>query len=131
MAVRAQSIALLDLQLQSPVTYTDSLTLEAVLKGTFPVYVKDVKPIISALEQLRKEINLSDADTEENSKLYIGHTALILQTQTAGRKKICHISLLTECNGLETYMPLTEGTFDRVAQQKLIAFADYLKRILL
>jgi hypothetical protein len=44
-----------------------------------------------------------------------------------GRKERYLISLHTKCNGFATYLPLVQGAFDRLAQQRLIAFADYLK----
>ena len=124
-AGKAQSIALLDQQWKATATYTDSLTLETVLTGVFPIYLKDIEPVAQAVEQLQKKINLSHmAGTD---KTHIGHTVLVLQTKMIGHKRQYHISLNTECNGFKTYLPLVQGAFDRVAQQRLIAFADYLK----
>lgn len=127
-AAKAQSIALLDQQLKAPATYTDSLTLEAILTGVFPIYRKDIAPVAQAVEQLQKKINLNNNLTAATDRTYMGHTILVLQTKVMGHKKSYHIFLNTECNGFKTYLPLVSGTFSRAAQRKLIAFADYLKK---
>ncbi|MDQ3843776.1 MAG: hypothetical protein M3342_07155, partial [Bacteroidota bacterium] len=54
---KPQSIALLDRNFRMPVTYTDSVTLDALGKGAFPIYLSDVKPVIDVIQEVRKKIN--------------------------------------------------------------------------
>ena len=124
---KAPSIALLDRSFQKPVTYTDSVTLEALGKGAFPIYLHDAKQIVETVEHSRKKINQNRYDNMETDRIHIGNSVLILNKKTSRHIRKYQLILGTESNGFTTYIELIKGDFDRAAQQRVISFLDYLK----
>ncbi|MBD0350349.1 MAG: hypothetical protein ICV65_04250 [Flavisolibacter sp.] len=123
---KSQSIALLDRNFRMPVTYTDSVTLDVLGKGAFPIYLSDVRPVIDTIQEVRKKINQNRYHSSGTDKIYIGHSRLVLgkEVSSSGAKYL--LTLSTESNGFTTYIELVKGNFDRAAQQRVVAFLDYL-----
>ncbi len=123
---KPQSIALLDRNFRMPVTYTDSVTLDILGKGAFPIYLRDVKPVIEAIEDVRKKINQNRYNSSGINKIAIGHSSLIVEKEISSSSTQYRLTLVTESNGFSTYIELVKGSFDRTAQQRIVAFLDYL-----
>ena len=126
-AAKAQSIALLDLRFKTPVTYTDSVSLETFTKSVFPLYTQDIKPVMKAIEEVRKKMAQNKYDFAEVHTVRIGHSVLILQTEKGRRTRKCSLTLSTAANGYAAYINLLRGDYDRAAQQRIVAFLDYLR----
>lgn len=124
---KAQSIALLHLSFQKPVTYTDSVSLETFTGGVFPVYLQDAKCVVKTIEQLSKTLNRRRSDYGEINKIRIGRSALTLRIQTYGHGKKYVITLSTESNGFTAYLELVKGKYDRAVQKRIFTFLDYLR----
>ncbi len=124
---QAQPIAILDLNFKLPVTRTDSFTLEHLSKGGFPVYIEDIKAIIKTTESLNRKINQGRYNNTGSNEIPIGHSKLILHAQINRHSSLFTLILSTKSNGMEAYLELVKGSYDRTAQQKVIAFLEYLR----
>ena len=123
----SQEIAMLDRNFKTPLFYTDSVTLDALSRGAFPVYLKDISPIIKAIESVRRNIYQTRLKTPGKQAVSVGHSTLTLQTESLRHARTHSFTLCTESNGYTTYIELFRGNYNRTAQQRVLAFLDYLR----
>lgn len=125
----AQRIALVDMQLKKPVTYSDNFGSKEIFKDLFPVYTNDQYNLVQALEQLARYIEKSYPEETITDTIYAGNTLLINNIEILHHKPFYSIRLKTTADEISIYVDLIEkGTNKRVTQLKLLKFADYLHK---
>lgn len=123
----AQPLLLVDRSLRAPLCYANAINIGTFSKPVFPLYRSDVPAILQAVGNLRKDVAQNKYDVGGADTVTLGHSTLLVQTRQEGNKQIYNISLRTKADGFCTYFTLVDGYFDRLAQQKLVAFQDYLE----
>ena len=80
----SQQVALLDRSFKEPIVYTDSLTINMVEKGAFPLYVKDATKLISLISWFSKNTNSFHPEAIPTQELHWGNTYLYTQNRHIG-----------------------------------------------
>ena len=120
-----QDLVLLDRKWKQPVQLIDSVTLQVLLGGSFPIYKSDLDRTITILEHILEK-GVQEQDFE-----YYNHPLPIEGTQVVGQlsNRAKHrIFLKTRVGNYTTFMDLISGSETPFQKgRKLFQLLDYLK----
>lgn len=123
-----QQIVLLDRQLRKPFQLIDSLSLEPLQNGYFPILKKDLLKAIDLIEQSLQESVQKNNLQNASSHTIIGSTELITDSSASGKHRKRSMFLKTTIGFYSTYLYLTKATDSPVqSEHKLYQILDYLK----
>jgi hypothetical protein len=124
----SQSLALLDRKLMAPMRITDSLALNEVQSGLFPVYLSDLDSVILTLEEYRRSIDMGKAQLPGPQQKVIGHSSFYTDVYNFGPRDRYRIVFSTGNSDYKTSMVLVyKDLSTRQAIQNLTELIDYLR----
>ncbi len=121
----AQKIAVVDMTLKLPISYTDAFTNDLIFKKKFPVYANELKLLSDATQEAAKQIH-KGVRCNVRDTVTAGHTLIIIIGDCSDDKLIS-VVLKTQLEDMNIFIPIVTKEVDkRKAQMKLIDFATYL-----
>lgn len=120
----SQKIALIDRQLQKPVTYVDNISMKNIEQGSFLIYEKDMEDVIKNIEALRTVIDSKDRIDAKMKSFITGNTYFT----ASGRSNNYDIVIDTKSNKMGAYFVLSskkKSNEENLAQ--IDRFLTYLK----
>ena len=123
----AQKIALIDKSLKAPILYTDSVTLEHLDKGFFPVYAKDLDSVGKTLNWFRDLILAKKRSKASGYNITVGRSAFNVQTVHMAYGDRYAIALQTVADPIKaTYQITNEDVENKKAVYKLKKIIGYI-----
>lgn len=124
----AQQIVLLDRGFKEPMRVTNTITTGDLLKGWFPIHIKDVDSIVKKVAWFQKYINTGQRHENESIVMNVGNTNFISQVEKQGNSNNYYIVLNTTTGNYGATMLLVKKRDSKKrALQKLNIFIDYLR----
>jgi hypothetical protein len=124
----SQTLALLDRKLMAPMKLTDSMALDQVQSGLFPVYLEDLDSVIQVLEDYRKRIDRGHEQDFGQQQKVIGHSSFFTDVYNYGPRDRYRIVFSTGNSDYKTSMVLVyKDLSTRQAIQNLTELIDYLR----
>ena len=123
----AQKVALIDRHFKTPLLLADTLSIDAMIMGWFPIYYPDVDSIIEITSYFIKHIDRNNVEPPSVKEQAVGYSKIFYTSTGKNHRYRSTISLCTTHNNISTYIKLTENDSNKRCVQKLNDFTDYLK----
>lgn len=124
----SQSIALLDRKLIAPIQLTDSVSLEQIQDGLFPIYVKDIDSVVKTMEAFKSWIDSGKEMKPDSYTIPAGKSNFFAVVYPSSPQEKYNIVLNTEVTEFKTSMTLVSKTFSpKMAIRNLAIFLDYIR----
>lgn len=120
----SQKIALIDRQLQAPISYVNDVSMKNIEKGSFLIYEKDMDEVIKNIETLRAIIDSKKGIDSKMKSFIIGNTYFT----ASGKNKNYDIVIDTKSNKMGAYFTLAskkKSNEENIA--KIDRFLSYLR----
>jgi hypothetical protein len=105
----SQKIALLDRKMKQPILYTDSVSLEQLRSGYFPVLRKDLDSFTVAIKQFKNLVASDQRSKADSYELKTGFTKFSAQTVRMAYGDRYHIITTTDLGYLSGSMTIASG----------------------
>ncbi len=124
----AQQVVLLDRAFKEPIRVTNAITTDDLLKGWFPIHIKDVDSIIKKVNWFQKYIDTGQRHENESIIMNVGNTNFISQVEKQGNSNNYYIVLNTTTGNIgSTLLLVKKRDGKKSALQKLNIFIDYIR----
>ncbi|HZF64960.1 MAG TPA: hypothetical protein VEZ55_10755 [Chitinophagaceae bacterium] len=118
-----QKLLLMDRGFQNPILTCDSFHIELASQGYMPLYIEDINAVLSAIEQLKKQLTISVKEERENFTLEAGHSKFVVARHTNNY----HITLSTDTDGMHSSILVSTKSGSKRSMQRLSILSDYIR----
>ena len=127
--VSAQKFALIDRDFKKPIIFTDSVTINQVSKGYFPINVKDFDSLFANIIYLIDELKNIQRAKFKSYKIKSGSTTIQITTVPHAYGDAYNILLITSVNNLNAeYLLSNNQDLNKKATKKLNSFMNFIKK---
>lgn len=124
----AQQIVLLDRNFKEPMRIASAITKDDLLKGWFPIHIKDVDSVIKKVSWFQKYIDTGQQHENESIVMNAGNSNFITQVEKQGHTNNYYVVLNTTTSDFGATMLLVKKRDGKKrALQKLNIFIDYVR----
>lgn len=128
LSTQAQKYVLLDTRMIKPVTYSNKITTADKLNGLFPVEKKSIKPFVSALEEISKELSAGDGQVKKVKQYRMGCIAFRGLVVPFGKEERLDYVITSECDGVKISMHLSNAKLKNTSNAYFIkTWIKYIK----
>lgn len=127
-SANGQKIALLNTDFKSPIIYTDSVTVEQLKSGLFPVSIKDFDTLYANLDYLNKMLSVRQRSKMKSFELRAGGTVIDIKRVPFSNGDRYLIKANTDYNELNSnYTIASVDRSNKKNAKKIAEMMDYLK----
>ncbi|MEJ7912792.1 MAG: hypothetical protein WKF70_06540 [Chitinophagaceae bacterium] len=98
-----QKIALIDRQLQKPITYVDNISMKNIEQGYFIIYEKDIEDVVQQIESMKSLVSSKKPINAKTKSIIKGSTYFT----SAGKTNNYHIIMDTKANMMGAFYVLS------------------------
>ena len=129
LTLSAQKYALVDRSFKKPILFSDSVTINQVSKGYFPINVKDMDSLFANISYIREQLKGVQRAKFKSYKIKSGNTIIQLTTIPHAYGDAYNILLITTANNLNAEYLLSDNqALNKKAVKKLNSFMDFIKK---
>lgn len=129
LSLSAQKYALVDRSFKKPILFSDSVTINQVSKGYFPINVKDMDSLFANISYIREQLKGVQRAKFKSYKIKSGNTIIQLTTIPHAYGDAYNILLITTANNLNAEYLLSDNqALNKKAVKKLNSFMDFIKK---
>lgn len=129
LSLSAQKYALVDRSFKKPILFSDSVTINQVSKGYFPINVKDMDSLFANISYIREQLKGVQRAKFKSYKIKSGNTIIQLTTIPHAYGDAYNILLITTANNLNAeYLLSNNQALNKKAVKKLNSFMDFIKK---
>ncbi|MGN6194909.1 MAG: hypothetical protein ACTHOB_08220 [Ginsengibacter sp.] len=127
-SARSQKIALLNTAFQSPIIYTDSVTVQQVTNGLFPVNVNDFDTLYANLDFINQMLEKRQRSKMKSFELHSGATIITISRVPFSNGDRYIIKAKTEVGEVTSSLNLTDVTkSNKKNSERIEKIMEYLK----
>ncbi|SHG25781.1 hypothetical protein SAMN05444008_12320 [Cnuella takakiae] len=123
----AQPYVMMDRQLAEPIRIHESLSLDDLAGGAFPVYAQDVDPLVITLDSLARHIGNGAALPDAMETSISPHCSVLLWHQSEAANQGLTLVIRVSSPSFSTPLHIAAKSNRKYAVRRLKQVADYLR----